>query len=63
MYFYLIKLADLGVDSEDNRAWATQQVDYALGSSGRSFVVGFGVNPPVRPHHRGRSVVAIHLYA
>ena len=28
------------------------QVNYALGSSGRSYVVGFGVNPPEHPHHR-----------
>lgn len=28
------------------------QIDYALGSSGRSYVVGFGVNPPEHPHHR-----------
>lgn len=28
------------------------QVDYALGSTGRSFVVGYGVNPPEHPHHR-----------
>lgn len=28
------------------------QIDYALGSTGRSFVVGFGVNPPQHPHHR-----------
>lgn len=32
--------------------FAKQQIDYALGSTGRSFVVGFGVNPPKRPHHR-----------
>ncbi|TYQ15618.1 UNVERIFIED_CONTAM: endoglucanase Cel9R [Acetivibrio alkalicellulosi] len=32
--------------------FAKQQVDYALGSSGRSYVVGFGVNPPQHPHHR-----------
>ena len=25
---------------------------YALGSTGRSFVVGFGENPPQSPHHR-----------
>lgn len=38
-------------------AFARQQVDYALGlaGSGRSFVVGFGKNPPVRPHHRAAS--------
>jgi len=28
------------------------QINYALGSSGRSFVVGFGKNPPEHPHHR-----------
>ena len=28
------------------------QIDYALGSSGRSYVVGYGVNPPEHPHHR-----------
>ncbi|MDQ2084819.1 glycoside hydrolase family 9 protein [Herbivorax sp. ANBcel31] len=32
--------------------FAKTQVDYALGSTGRSFVVGFGDNPPQRPHHR-----------
>lgn len=32
--------------------FAKTQVDYALGSTGRSFVVGFGTNPPTRPHHR-----------
>jgi len=34
------------------REFAKQQVDYALGSTGRSFVVGFGTNPSQRPHHR-----------
>lgn len=33
-------------------AFAESQCDYALGSSGRSFVVGFGENPPQHPHHR-----------
>lgn len=28
------------------------QINYALGSTGRSFVVGYGVNPPEHPHHR-----------
>ena len=32
--------------------FARSQADYALGSSGRSYVVGFGENPPVHPHHR-----------
>lgn len=28
------------------------QINYALGSTGRSFVAGFGENPPEHPHHR-----------
>lgn len=35
--------------------WARSQVDYAMGSSGRSYVVGYGINPPLRPHHAGAS--------
>jgi endoglucanase len=35
-------------------AFARSQIDYALGVNpqGRSYVCGFGVNPPVNPHHR-----------
>jgi endoglucanase len=35
--------------------FAKSQIDYALGSNpnNRSYVVGFGVNPPINPHHRG----------
>lgn len=37
-------------------AFAKSQIDYALGlNGGRSYVVGYGVNPPKRPHHRGAS--------
>ncbi|MCL2633570.1 MAG: glycoside hydrolase family 9 protein [Oscillospiraceae bacterium] len=32
--------------------FAVEQINYALGSAGRSYVIGFGVNPPVNPHHR-----------
>lgn len=34
---------------------AKSQVDYALGSAGRSFVVGWGTKPPLRVHHRAAS--------
>lgn len=34
------------------RDFMESQVDYALGSTGRSYMVGFGVNPPEHPHHR-----------
>ena len=32
-----------------------EQLGYSLGDQGRSYVVGFGNNPPVRPHHRAAS--------
>lgn len=38
--------------AETYREFAKTQIDYALGSSGRSFVVGFGENSPKNPHHR-----------
>jgi len=37
---------------EKYQDFLVSQVNYALGSSGRSFVVGFGENPPQNPHHR-----------
>ncbi|KAL8113459.1 endoglucanase 16-like [Apium graveolens] len=38
--------------------FATKQMDYLLGANpqGRSYMVGFGVNPPKQAHHRGASV-------
>ncbi|MBR1905833.1 MAG: glycoside hydrolase family 9 protein [Clostridiales bacterium] len=33
-------------------SFAENQCNYALGSTGRSFVVGFGDNAPQHPHHR-----------
>ena len=44
----------MGINTAENVAFATKQIDYILGDTGRSFVVGFGKNPPVRPHHRAR---------
>jgi len=35
--------------------FARQQIHYMLGGHGRSLVVGYGVNPPQRPHHRSSS--------
>lgn len=36
------------------QSFATQQIRYILGDNpqGRSYVVGFGSNPPTKPHHR-----------
>lgn len=38
--------------------WNHMQVDYILGENpeGRSYMVGFGKNPPTQAHHRGASV-------
>ncbi|XP_012935745.1 endoglucanase 4 [Aplysia californica] len=47
--------ADAGINPREYRHWAMCQIHYALGDSGRSFVVGFGHNPPKSPHHRGSS--------
>ena len=32
--------------------YAQKQLNYLLGDTGRSYVVGFGRNSPKRPHHR-----------
>ncbi|KAG5018523.1 hypothetical protein JHK87_014378 [Glycine soja] len=39
-------------------AFAKKQMDYILGNNpeGRSYMVGFGKNPPTQAHHRGASV-------
>lgn len=45
------------------REFSKQQMDYLLGANprGRSYVVGFGVNPPTQPHHRGASTPVLPL--
>jgi hypothetical protein len=50
-----LKAADLGINSAAYRELAKKQIGYALGDTGRSFVVGIGLNPPTRPHHRSSS--------
>ncbi|KAK3581334.1 hypothetical protein CHS0354_016177 [Potamilus streckersoni] len=49
--------ADLGINPQQYRCWAMSQFHYALGNNpqNRSYVVGFGNNPPQRPHHRSSS--------
>ena len=53
--FVCLRAADLGIKSEVYRSFGKQQIHYMLGSTGRSFVVGFGNNPPQRPHHASSS--------
>ncbi|XP_030530549.1 endoglucanase 16 [Rhodamnia argentea] len=49
---------DKQFDSTHLQAFAKRQMDYLLGNNplGRSYMVGFGNNPPTQPHHRGSSV-------
>ncbi|XP_070551253.1 uncharacterized protein [Ptychodera flava] len=53
--FVALVAAKHGVNSQKYIQWARQQVHYILGDTGRSFLTGFGKNPPVRPHHRSSS--------
>ena len=41
--------------SQRYTCWARNQLRYALGDTGRSFVVGMGKNPPTHVHHRSAS--------
>ena len=54
MAYICLQAADT-VNDPTFESYALQQAEYALGSSGRSFVCGFGTNPPVRPHHKTTS--------
>ncbi|KAG7153472.1 Endoglucanase A-like 3 [Homarus americanus] len=47
--------ADLGINTQTYRQFGQEQIHYILGSTGRSFVVGYGVNSPQRPHHASSS--------
>ncbi|GFO42609.1 endoglucanase [Plakobranchus ocellatus] len=55
MAFLSLVAAQTGVNSDLYRRWAMGQIHYMLGDSGRSFVVGFGKDPPTRPHHASSS--------
>jgi endoglucanase len=50
-FLYADTVEDVGTRYRD---FARQQIDYILGANpqGRSYVVGFGNNPPRNPHHR-----------
>lgn len=50
--YLCLQSANIGINTEVYRSFAKSQIDYILGDTGRSFVVGFGNNPPVSPHHR-----------
>ncbi len=47
-----LQAARLGIKEQKYRDFATGQIDLMLGDWGRSFVCGFGNDPPIRSHHR-----------
>ncbi|XP_037094013.1 endoglucanase 15-like [Pollicipes pollicipes] len=53
--FICVAAAKAGLNPDSYRQMAEQQLNYIFGDSGRSYVVGFGNNPPVRAHHAGAS--------
>ncbi|XP_070534190.1 endoglucanase E-4-like [Ptychodera flava] len=53
--FLALVAADLGIETEAYRDFAVNQIHYMLGDSGRSYVVGYGLDPPTRPQHRASS--------
>lgn len=49
--YVCLHAARIGINPEQNIAFAESQIGYMLGDTGRSFVVGFGNNPPLNPRH------------
>ena len=45
----------MGYETAKCDEFVDTQIGYILGDTGRSYVVGFGENPPQRPHHRSSS--------
>ncbi|XP_058781107.1 endoglucanase 16-like [Vicia villosa] len=62
-YRQKIKCGGKEFDSSHLLAFAKKQIDYILGNNpeGRSYMVGFGKNPPTQAHHRGASVPTLTL--
>merc|ERR1712012_606527 len=49
------QLAEMGYQNTKCDKFVHDQIGYLLGDTGRSYMVGFGENPPLRPHHRASS--------
>ena len=63
MAFMALLAAETAMHPTQYRKWAKCQIGYALGDTGRSFVVGYGVSPPTHPSHRGRlELIVFHIY-
>lgn len=53
--FICLHAGNLGLDQSKNYDFAKQQLHYMLGDAGRSYEIGYGNNPPGKPHHRSSS--------
>ncbi|XVF89014.1 hypothetical protein PTKIN_Ptkin19aG0097200 [Pterospermum kingtungense] len=53
-----VQCGDKQIECTQILAFAKKQMDYILGANplGRSYMVGFGNNPPKQAHHRGASI-------
>ena len=49
--FVALMAAKSGINAKANHQFAASQINYILGDGGRSYMVGFGNNPPQRAHH------------
>ena len=52
---FALEAAQLGINTADATSFAENQINYILGDGGRSYVCGWGNNPPQRPHHRSET--------
>merc|ERR1711872_1117821 len=43
---FAMQAARLGIKESEGKSFAESQINYILGDTGRSYVVGWGVNPP-----------------
>ncbi|CAF4634798.1 unnamed protein product [Rotaria sp. Silwood2] len=53
--FLCLQAADIDINTQEYLNFAARQINYMLGDSDRSYVIGFGQNYPQRPHHRSSS--------
>nr|AXQ39836.1 beta-1,4-endoglucanase [Loboptera decipiens] len=53
--FICLEAASAGISTSQYRSFAQNQINYMLGDAGRSYVVGYGNNPPSHEQHRSSS--------
>ena len=56
--FICLNAANMDIKREEFTEFAIQQLNYILGDAGHSYVVGYGKDPPQRPHHAASSCPA-----